>query len=292
MKQIGFIGLGIMGRPMAANLVRANLPVVVWNRTAEKMNALCEMGATAAGSVAELAEQCDYIITMLPDSPQVKSVVVDGGLLEHARPSTLLIDMSSIAPEASREIGGLLKQRGIRMLDAPVSGGEPKAVDGTLAIMVGGEECDFREAGFLFDILGSSARYIGPLGSGNVCKLTNQIIVAANLAALSEGFLLAETNGIDPALIYEAIHGGLAGSAVMEAKTRMMADRRYEPGFKIDLHIKDLNNAMASAQAGNLSLPVAQMVRDIMLHLREQGRGDLDHSAVYQYYLDKGNCHG
>ena len=284
MKKIGFIGLGIMGKPMAVNLVKAGLDVVVWNRTPEKCEELTALGAAAAQSPAELAARADYIITMLPDSPEVKQVVLDGGVLDAARPGTLLIDMSSISPVASREIGAALKEKGIRMLDAPVSGGEPKAVSGELAIMVGGGEPDYQEAKFLFDILGSSSCYIGPLGSGNVCKLTNQIIVACNIAALSEGLTLAKENGIAPETIWNAIHAGLAGSTVMDAKTPMIAAGNFQPGFKIDLHIKDLNNVCAAAERAGAPIPLTHQVLDMMHWLSDNAMGQLDHSALYQYY--------
>lgn len=284
MKKIGFIGLGIMGKPMAINLVKAGLDVVVWNRTPEKCEELTALGAAAAQSPAELAARADYIITMLPDSPEVKQVVLDGGVLDAARPGTLLIDMSSISPVASREIGAALKEKGIRMLDAPVSGGEPKAVSGELAIMVGGGEPDYQEAKFLFDILGSSSCYIGPLGSGNVCKLTNQIIVACNIAALSEGLTLAKENGIAPETIWNAIHAGLAGSTVMDAKTPMIAAGNFQPGFKIDLHIKDLNNVCAAAESAGAPIPLTHQVLDMMHWLSDNAMGQLDHSALYQYY--------
>lgn len=284
MQKIGFIGLGIMGKPMAANLLKAGLKVTVWNRSEEKARELEALGAEVAASPAELAAASDYIITMLPDSPQVKEVVLARGVLEAARPGTLLIDMSSISPVATREIGEALAAKGIRMLDAPVSGGEPKAISGTLAIMVGGEQADYEEAKFLFDILGSSSCYIGALGSGNVCKLTNQIIVAANIAALSEGLTLAKQNGIEPMTIWNAIHGGLAGSTVMDAKTPMIAADNFAPGFKIDLHIKDLGNVISSAEAVDAPIPLTRQVLDMMQWLHSSGDGQLDHSALYKYY--------
>lgn len=219
MKRICFIGLGIMGKPMAINLIKAGYSLQVYDRNPPKVEAVASAGARGCSSIKEAVEGCDYIITMLPNSPHVKSVVLgEDGVAENAKKGALLIDMSSIAPSASREIHDELKKRGIRMLDAPVSGGEPKAIDGTLAIMAGGDEKDFEEARELFDVLGSSAVLVGPVGSGNTCKLANQIIVALNIAAVSEGLMLARRAGADVEKVFMAIRNGLAGSTVMNAK--------------------------------------------------------------------------
>lgn len=285
MKKIGFIGLGIMGKPMARNLMKAGYEVVVFNRSQQKVEELAKEGATGAKSIQEVAESCSTIITMLPDGPDVKQVVLgEEGISSYAKPGTLLIDMSSIAPEISKEIGTVLSQKGIRMLDAPVSGGEPKAVDGTLAIMAGGEEADFEEAAPIFDILGSSKILVGPLGSGNTCKLANQVIVAANIAALSEGMMLAKKAGADPTKVFEAIRGGLAGSTVMNAKMPMILEHNYQPGFKIDLHIKDLKNAQETGEAVSSPMPLTNKVQEMFKLLSSQGEGQLDHSALAKYY--------
>ncbi len=283
MKKVGFIGLGIMGKPMARNLMKAGYDVTVYNRSRAKVDELAAEGATAADSIADVAK-CPVIITMLPNGPDVKAVVIDGGLADNAAPGTLVIDMSSISPVVTKEIGEALAKKGIRMLDAPVSGGEPKAISGELAIMVGGDEKDFEEAKPLFDVLGSSALLVGPLGSGNTCKLTNQIIVACNIAALSEGMMLAKKMGTDPEKVFQAIKGGLAGSSVMNAKMPMILDQNFKPGFKIDLHIKDLNNAIEAADANESPTPLSHMVREMMLSLRADDCGQCDHSGLALYY--------
>lgn len=287
---IGFIGLGIMGKPMASNLLGAGYSLRVYDINSEAVEGLTKKGATACKSIAEVAAACSTIITMLPNSPHVKQVVLgEGGVIHHAAPGTLVVDMSSIAPDSSKEIDAALREQGMRMLDAPVSGGEPKAQDGSLAIMVGGAQSDFEEAKPLFDILGGSAMLIGPIGSGNTCKLTNQIIVALNIAALAEGLLLAQKAGADVQKVFEAIKGGLAGSTVMNAKAPMMIDGNYTPGFKIDLHIKDLNNALETAQTSGAPLPLTAEVMQILQAVKLDGEGQSDHSALVKYYEKIGN---
>jgi 2-hydroxy-3-oxopropionate reductase len=222
---------------------------------------------------------------MLPNSPHVKQVVLEkGGVIEFAKPGTLVVDMSSIAPEATKEIHEALKLRGIRMIDAPVSGGEPKAIDGTLAIMVGGEEKDFEEAKPLFKVMGASYTLVGPIGSGNTCKLTNQIIVALNIAALAEGLTFAKKAGTDPRKVFEAIKGGLAGSTVMNAKAPMMLDGNFKPGFRIDLHIKDLNNALETGEVLDAPLPMTAEIQKVLRELSAAGEGSSDHSAIARHY--------
>lgn len=288
MQTIGFIGLGIMGRPMALNLLKAGYQLKVYDLNAGAVQAVSAAGAPACQacrSVAEVASACRLIITMLPNSPHVRAAALGaGGIIEHARPGTLLVDMSSIAPAAAQEIAQALLVNGIRMLDAPVSGGEPKAADGTLAIMAGGAEADFAEAKPIFDILGSSAILIGPVGSGNTCKLTNQIIVALNIAALSEGLMLAQKSGTDPEKVFQAIKGGLAGSTVMNAKAPMILDGNFQPGFKVDLHIKDLNNALETGALTGSPLPLTAAVQQMLLFLRAEGLGQNDHAALVRYY--------
>lgn len=285
MTQIGFIGLGIMGKPMAKNLLKAGFKLAVYDIFTAAVEELGACGATMCGSIKEVAEQCDIIITMLPNSPHVKAVVLeDGGIVNYAKDGTLIVDMSSIAPGASKEMYNLLKPHGIHMIDAPVSGGEPKAKDGTLAIMVGGEEADFERAKPLFDVMGSSATLVGSIGSGNTCKLVNQVIVALNIAALSEGMMLAKKAGTDPQRVYEAIKGGLAGSTVMNAKTPMMLEGNFAPGFKIDLHIKDLNNALDAAKECSAPLPMTEEIIKVLKELSADGEGMSDHSAIVKYY--------
>lgn len=285
---VGFIGLGIMGKPMAKNLLQAGYHVYVYDVVEENMRQLAQEGAVACTSIGQVCESCKEIITMLPNSPHVRSVVMDqGGILDSAASGTLLVDMSSIAPGVSKELHGMLKTKGIHMLDAPVSGGEPKAVDGTLAIMVGGAQEDFERALPLLKVMGSSYNLIGEIGSGNTCKLANQIMVAVNIAALSEGLMLAKMAGADPQKVFEGIRGGLAGSTVMNAKAPMMLADEYKPGFRIDLHIKDLNNALETGAYFHSPLPLTQMVQDVLKELSAQGDGACDHSAIAKYYEHK-----
>lgn len=283
--QVGFIGLGIMGKPMAKNLLKAGYKLKVFDITQAAVQELGACGADMCKTIGEVAKTSDIIITMLPNSPHVKEVVLkEGGIIDFAKPGTLMVDMSSIAPEASKEIHAALAAKGIRMLDAPVSGGEPKAVDGTLAIMVGGEEKDFEEAKPLFEKMGASYILVGPIGSGNTCKLTNQIIVALNIAALSEGLVFAKKAGTDPRKVFEAIKGGLAGSTVMNAKAPMMLNGNFKPGFRIDLHIKDLNNALDTGDAVGAQLPMTAEIQKILKELSAQGEGQSDHSAIAKHY--------
>lgn len=284
-KKIGFIGLGIMGKPMAKNLIRAGYTLYVYDIVQAAVDELAAAGATPCADIGEITAACDTIVTMLPNSPHVKTVVLgEGGVAASARPGTLIVDMSSIAPMASQEIQKELDKKSIRMIDAPVSGGEPKAIDGSLAIMVGGEQADFDAAKPLFDVMGSSAVLVGPIGSGNTCKLTNQIIVALNIAALSEGMLLAQMAGTDPRKVFEAIRGGLAGSTVMNAKAPMMLAGDFKPGFKIDLHIKDLANALDTAGAVGTPLMLTAEVMQMLQHLHRAGEGQSDHSAILKFY--------
>lgn len=284
-KKIGFIGLGIMGRPMAKNLLKAGYSLKVYDLNKEAVSDLVSAGAEEGSSVSEVAKDCSLIITMLPNSPHVKAVVLgEGGIIESASEGTLVVDMSSIAPDASKEMEKALASRKLRMIDAPVSGGEPKAIDGSLAIMVGGKEEDFNEAKPLFDVLGASALLVGSIGSGNTCKLTNQIIVALNIAALSEGLLLAKKAGADVEKVFNAIKGGLAGSTVMNAKAPMILEGNFKPGFKIDLHIKDLANALDTGAAAGAPLPLTASVQQMLQVLKADGEGQSDHSAIARYY--------
>lgn len=282
---IGFIGLGIMGKPMAKNLLKAGKELAVYDIVTDAVKEVEAAGAVACASIAQVAKLSDVIITMLPNSPHVKQVVLgEDGVLANAKTGTLVIDMSSIAPAVSIEVHDALAKKGLRMVDAPVSGGEPKAIDGTLAIMVGGAQADFDEAMPLFEIMGSSAVLVGAIGSGNTCKLTNQVIVALNIAALSEGMMLAKKAGTDPQKVFEAIRGGLAGSTVMNAKTPMMLADNYKPGFRIDLHIKDLQNALDTGAAFDAPLPLTEQIQQVMRNLSANGDGSLDHSGIAKHY--------
>ncbi|HOR77948.1 MAG TPA: 2-hydroxy-3-oxopropionate reductase [Anaerolineaceae bacterium] len=283
--KIGFIGLGIMGKPMVRNLLKAGYDVVCYSRTQKDIDEVVASGANAGKSSADVASKANVVITMLPNSPQVKSVVLgEGGILEGAREGLIVIDMSSIAPLASQEIERACKQKGVRMLDAPVSGGEPKAIDASLAIMVGGDKALFDEVKDLLLVLGSSAVYCGPIGAGNTTKLANQIIVALNIAALAEALTLVRKAGVDPALVFDAIKGGLAGSTVMNAKAPMMIDSNFKPGFKVDLHIKDLANALDTGHEVGSPLPLTALAREMMESLHSDGFGGDDHSALARYY--------
>ena len=282
---IGFIGLGIMGKPMAKNLLKAGHEVVCFDVVAANVADVVASGAVAAKSSADVASQVPVVITMLPNSPHVKSVVLGkDGVLEGASEGLILIDMSSIAPLASQEVEKACAAKGVRMLDAPVSGGEPKAIDGSLAIMVGGEKALFEEMKDILLVMGASAVHCGPIGAGNTTKLANQVIVALNIAAVAEAFTLVRKAGVDPHLVFDAIKGGLAGSTVMNAKAPMMMDGNFKPGFKIDLHIKDLANAMDTAHSVGSPLPLTASVREMMETLHADGFGGDDHSALARFY--------
>ncbi len=283
--KIGFIGLGIMGKPMSRNLLKAGYELVVFNRSKGAVEELIESGAKAAGNPMEVAEQTDIIITMLPNSPQVKEVILgEYGVIEGARRGTVVIDMSSIAPLVSREIAARLNQKGIEMLDAPVSGGEPKAIDGTLSVMAGGKRHVFDKCYPVLKSMAASVVLTGEVGAGNVTKLANQIIVALNIAAMSEALVLASKAGVEPELVYQAIRGGLAGSATLDAKAPLVMDRKFAPGFRIDLHIKDLQNVLDTSHEIGVPLPLTASVMEIMQALRTDGKGNSDHSCLIQYY--------
>ena len=283
--KIGFIGLGIMGKPMAKNLVKAGYDLVVSDLNRDAVAELEEMGAASAPSGSAVAETCHVIITMLPNSPHVRTVVLgQGGVIERAKAGSVVIDMSSIDPTESRLIGGELNKAGIDMLDAPVSGGEPKAIDGTLSVMAGGKKELFDRYYELLKVMAGSVVYVGPLGSGNVAKLANQIVVAINIAAVSEALAFAKKAGTDPELVYQAIRGGLAGSTVMDAKVPMMLERNFKPGFRMELHIKDLNNALNAAHAISAPVPLTGQLMEIMQGLKADGFDKEDHSSIVKYY--------
>ncbi|GAA3887517.1 2-hydroxy-3-oxopropionate reductase [Gibbsiella dentisursi] len=282
---IGFIGLGIMGKPMSKNLLKANYSLIVSDLNQTSVNELVALGAMGATSIKALAAQCDVIITMLPNSPQVKQVVLgEEGVIAGAKPGSVLIDMSSIAPLSSQEIAAELAKKNISMLDAPVSGGEPKAIDGSLSVMVGGDIALFEKYYDLLSAMASSVVHTGDVGAGNITKLSNQIIVALNIAAMSEAFILATKAGVDPQVVYNAIRGGLAGSTVLDAKAPMVLARNFKPGFRLNLHIKDLQNALDTSHSIGAHLPLTSMVMEIMQALRTHDMGELDHSAIARFY--------
>jgi len=285
MKTVGFIGLGIMGKPMAKNLLEAGYPLIVYDIVPGPVAELVTAGAAAGASCADVAARSDVVITMLPNSPHVREAVLGpGGVVEGARPGTVVVDMSSIAPLASREIAAALAERGVVMLDAPVSGGEPKAIEGTLAIMVGGPEPAFDEVKEILSRMGASVTRVGDIGSGNVAKLANQIIVGLNIAAVGEAMVLATRAGVDPAKVFQAIRGGLAGSTVLDAKMPLILAGNFKPGFRIELHIKDLTNAVETATSLGVPSPLSEEVLAMMRSLAEEGHAREDHGGLVQYY--------
>lgn len=281
--QIGFIGLGIMGKPMAVNLAAAGHTLVVLERHARAAREIDGVGLRA--TPAQIAAEVDVVITMLPDSAQVLQVALDkDGIAAGAREGLRYVDMSSIAPAAAREVAAGLAERGVAMLDAPVSGGEPKAIDGTLAVMVGGDRAVYDELAGLFEPMADVVTFVGPIGSGNIAKLANQVVVGINIAAVAEALILAHRAGADPALVVEAIAGGLAGSAVLNAKAPMMLEGDDTPGFRVALHAKDLDNALAAGHGCAAPLPLAAIVREMLTGLAASGKADADHSALVQHY--------
>jgi 2-hydroxy-3-oxopropionate reductase len=283
--KIGFIGLGIMGKPMSRNLLKAGYELVVMDRNRDAEREVAAQGARTAPTPKAVAEQVDAVITMLPNSPDVRDVVLGtDGVIHGAAKGKALIDMSSIAPLVAREIGERLAEKGVDMLDAPVSGGEPKAVDGTLSVMVGGKKAVFDKYYPVMKAMAGSVVLTGDLGAGNVTKLANQIIVALNIAAMSEALVLASKAGVAPELVYQAIRGGLAGSTVLDAKAPLVLDRKFQPGFRINLHVKDLANVLETSHELGVPLPLTALVMEAMQALKTGGMGDLDHGALIRHY--------
>ena len=278
---IGFIGLGIMGRPMARNLLKAGHTLVVHSRSQGPVDEIVKAGAKAASSPKDVAAQCDVLITMLPNSPDVEQVALgSGGIIEGARRGLIFADMSTISPIVSKKVGEALAAKGVAMLDAPVSGGEKGAIDGALSIMVGGDKAVFEKVLPIFQAMGKTITLLGPLGFGGFTKLANQIIVAVNLTALAEALTLGKKAGLDRELLLTALAGGLAGSKCLEQKKGNYVAGTYNPGFKIDLHYKDLGLIMESASALGVPVPTTAVVQQLFNALRVKGRGGLDHSGV------------
>jgi 2-hydroxy-3-oxopropionate reductase len=285
MKKIGFIGLGIMGKPMAKNLIKAGYELTVYDIVAERIEELVKAGAKRGSSGKDVAAKSEVVITMLPNSPHVMDAVLGpNGVLEGARPGMILIDMSSIAPSVSKRIEAEARKKGVTMLDAPVSGGEPKAIEGKLAIMVGGPADAFEQVKDILSVMGATVTLVGDIGSGNVTKLANQIIVALNIAAMSEAMVLATKAGVNPEKVFQAIRAGLAGSAVLEAKLPMALKGNFKPGFRIELHIKDLANALDTAHELGVPVPLSSMVVEIMQALKADGKAGDDHGGLIQFY--------
>ncbi|MEW6046042.1 MAG: 2-hydroxy-3-oxopropionate reductase [Bacillota bacterium] len=278
---IAFIGLGIMGRPMAKNLLKAGFRLQVHNRSRPPVEELAAMGATPAGSPAEAARGAQVVITMLPDSPDVRQVVLGpSGVREGLRAGGVLIDMSTISPIVTREIAAALAEQGIAMLDAPVSGGEKGAIEATLSIMVGGDEEVFEACRPIFEALGKNIVYMGASGAGQVTKACNQIVVAVTIQAVSEALTLAARAGVDPAKVRRALLGGFAQSRILDLHGQRMLERNFKPGFKVRLHHKDLGIALSTGRALGVPLLSAALVNELLATLEARGRGDWDHSAL------------
>jgi 2-hydroxy-3-oxopropionate reductase len=288
-ERIGFIGLGIMGRPMARNLIKAGYEIVAHSRTRARVDELVaeSSAATAASSPTEVAEQASVVITMLPDSPDVRDVVFgESGLVGAMQPGSLHIDMSTISPAVSVEVSDALRQKDVAALDAPVSGGEVGAINAALSIMVGGEAADVERAMPLFQAMGKTIVHVGGPGAGQTVKACNQIMVALNYAAMSEALVLGAKAGVDPEKLIQVLGGGLASSRVLELKGQKVIDRDFAPGFRIDLHRKDLAIALAAGRQQGVPLPATALVDQLFLALASAGRGDLDHSALITIYED------
>ncbi|HWB87313.1 MAG TPA: 2-hydroxy-3-oxopropionate reductase [Bryobacteraceae bacterium] len=282
--KIGFIGLGIMGKPMSRNLLKAGHDVVVYDVVTPAVDEVVAAGAARGASSKDVAARSEVTITMLPDGPEVETVVLGAdGVLAGAKAGSVLVDMSSVSPLVSQKVGRACAGGGVEFLDAPVSGGEPKAVDGSLAIMVGGSSATFEKVRPLFAVLGSSATLTGPVGAGNVTKLANQIMVACNIAAMGEALVLATRAGLDPEVVFQAVKGGLAGSTVLNAKAPMVIDRNFKPGFRIRLHQKDLRNALLAAESLKVALPLTGTVQQMLMALMNRGEGDLDHAGIVRF---------
>lgn len=284
--KVGFIGLGIMGKPMCANLLRESIEVYISSSKASTNEELEQLGANAMAGYNEVAEHSDVLILMLPNSQDLHGVMIDSNLYTVLKPGAVVVDMSSITPKMSQEVAEQIRSAGADYIDAPVSGGEEKAVEGTLSIMAGGRKDSMEKVKSLLEIMGASVTHVGGVGLGNATKLVNQVIVANTIIALSEGVAVAEALGLDLNTMYDAIKGGLAGSNVMDAKIGRMIESSYEPGFKLDLHMKDLNNVFESLQTEG-ELPITSRTKEIMAELIDQGKGNNDHSGLYEYYQDK-----
>lgn len=283
--KIGFVGLGIMGKPMAKNLIKDGYEVICYDFNQSNMDEVAAAGASAAKNSQELANQSDIVITMLPNSPNVEAALFsEEGIAAGISEGKIVIDMSSINPVSSQRFAEKLAGLGVEFLDAPVSGGEPKAIDGTIAVMVGGKKKVFDQCYELLLSMASSVTYIGEVGAGNIAKLANQIIVAINIAAVGEALSFATKAGADPELVYQGIRGGLAGSTVMDAKSPMILNRDFDPGFRIELHIKDLQNALDTSHMINAGIPLTAQLMEIMQVLKNDGLEKKDHSAIACYY--------
>ena len=281
MPTVGFIGLGIMGGPMAANLVKAGFDVIGYNRSPEPVQRLVEQGGRGAGSLAEAVRDADVVVTIVPDSPDVEAVALgEDGIYAQARPGTLHVDMSSIRPDVARKVGEAGTQRGFRVLDAPVSGGEQGAIDATLSIMVGGDPNDFADARPVLEAVGKTIVHVGPMGSGQTVKAANQLIVAGTIELVAEAIVFLEAYGVDTEAAVKVLAGGLAGNAIFDRKAAGMLARDFTPGFRVDLHHKDLGIVLAAAREAGVIIPLGSVVAQLMGALRAQGDGGNDHTAL------------
>jgi 2-hydroxy-3-oxopropionate reductase len=281
MTSIAFIGLGIMGAPMAAHLVDAGFDVVGVNRSAAPVERLVQHGGRGASSIGEAVQGADMVAVMVPDSPDVQEVLAGtGGVFDNAKPGTLVIDFSSIRPDVTTELAKQAREHGLRILDAPVSGGEAGAKNAALSIMVGGERADFEAAKPVFDAVGKTVVLVGPNGAGQTVKAANQLIVATNIEALAEAVVFLQAYGVDLAAALEVLGGGLAGSAVLQQKKQNMLDQRFEPGFRIALHHKDMGIVTSAAREAGVVLPVGALVAQLMASANAVGDGGLDHSGL------------
>ena len=279
--RVGFVGLGIMGKPMALNLVRAGHAVAVFSRSPGPVDEVLAAGAIAAADLADVATGRDVVITMILDSPDVEAVVLGpGGILESADPGTLIVDMSTVKPETARKVAAAAADRGCAALDAPVSGGDVGAREGTLSIMVGGEAADVERARPVLEALGTTIEHVGPAGAGQTVKAANQLIIAGTLAVLAEAVVLLEACGVDLEVALRVLGGGMAQSRILERKGPAMITRRFEPGFRVDLHHKDLGIVLATAREEDVTMPVTGLVAQLLASLQATGRGRLDHSAL------------
>lgn len=281
---LGFIGLGIMGKPMSINLLKADYKVFINSRSEKTNQVLKKQNAEVVESHAEIVKNADILFLMLPNSQDVYDVLITSDLYKLLNPKSIVVDMSSITPKMSQKIANLIGPLGHQYIDAPVSGGEEKAIDGTLAFMCGGEKQAFNQIKPLLEIMGASVTHMGDVGSGNATKLVNQIIVANNIISLSEGMTVAKELGLNQSQVYDAISGGLAGSTVMDNKTSRIINDDYTPGFKLNLHMKDLNNVFETLDGNDLDLPATLKTKEIMRDLLEKGFAEKDHSALYKFY--------
>ncbi|MBV6697852.1 2-hydroxy-3-oxopropionate reductase [Kitasatospora aureofaciens] len=280
-RKIAFVGLGIMGKPMAVNLVKAGHDVTGFDLSQASIDAVIAAGGHGAAGIADAVKDAEVVITMVPADPHVEAVILgEGGVLENVKAGTLVIDMSSITPQTSIKVGKAAAEKGVRTLDAPVSGGEAGAIEAVLSIMVGGAAEDFAEAKPLFDALGTTVVHVGPDGAGQTVKAANQLIVAVNIQVLAEAVVFLENAGVDLAAALDVLGGGLAGSTVLNRKKANMLNREFAPGFRIDLHHKDMGIVTDAARAVGAALPVGAVVAQLVASARANGDGSLDHSAL------------